>query len=292
MITRNYTSNYYTGECRFGFNGKEKDDEVKGTGNSLDFGARIYDPRIGRWLSVDPKAAKYPFLSPFEAFENNPICILDPGGDTTLYYNQNGDLLHTSYDKLSTAITIITDKNLKHFTISLKIFKGKGGKDDLSSFNMPNERWRKMGLTIDVKSLRTFYNKNTIVGKDNLSEESPTGQYTPGFFNESKSNLYNKNGNINIGSKTIKGGLTTVAGFPEDEPEMGNKIGTIHDHPNEGLSTGFGTGEYHPSLDADYPNQGNLDIIVGREQIYIYGKSMKNDIVVDKKTLEKGSTQK
>ena len=38
---------------RFGFNGKENDNEVKGAGNSVDFGARIYDSRLGRWMSVD-----------------------------------------------------------------------------------------------------------------------------------------------------------------------------------------------------------------------------------------------
>ena len=31
-----------------GFNGKENDDEIKGVGNSLDFGARMYDSRLGR----------------------------------------------------------------------------------------------------------------------------------------------------------------------------------------------------------------------------------------------------
>jgi len=46
MPGRSFNSNSY----KYGFNGKEKDDEVKGNGNSYDFGARIYDPRIGRWL--------------------------------------------------------------------------------------------------------------------------------------------------------------------------------------------------------------------------------------------------
>jgi len=45
---RTQSSNSY----RYGFNGMEKDDEVKGEGNSLDFGARIYDPRVGRWMST------------------------------------------------------------------------------------------------------------------------------------------------------------------------------------------------------------------------------------------------
>src|SRR5690554_1271658 len=45
---------------RYGFNSMERDDEIKGKGNSYDFGARMYDPRVGRWLSVDPKAALLP----------------------------------------------------------------------------------------------------------------------------------------------------------------------------------------------------------------------------------------
>ena len=65
---------------RYGFGGKEKDDEVKGNGNSYDFDARIYDPRIGRWLSLDPLQTKYPSLSPYNFAENNPIFFADPDG--------------------------------------------------------------------------------------------------------------------------------------------------------------------------------------------------------------------
>jgi RHS repeat-associated protein len=69
-------------ECyRFSFNGMEKDEELKGLGNSLDFGARIYDPRIGRWLSIDPLAAKYPMLSTYLFVANNPIYFIDPNGE-------------------------------------------------------------------------------------------------------------------------------------------------------------------------------------------------------------------
>jgi|APSaa5957512622_1039677.scaffolds.fasta_scaffold12945_2 RHS repeat-associated protein len=50
---------------RFGFNGKENDPAIKGTGNSLDLGARIYDPRLGRFFSVDPKYKEFSFMSPY-----------------------------------------------------------------------------------------------------------------------------------------------------------------------------------------------------------------------------------
>lgn len=60
------------------FTGKELDSE---TGLGLYyFGARYYDPAIGRWLSVDPMADKYPFLSPYNYVANNPLNIIDPDG--------------------------------------------------------------------------------------------------------------------------------------------------------------------------------------------------------------------
>jgi len=47
------------GYYRYGFNGKENDNEVKGSGNQQDYGMRIYDPRLGRFLSVDPLYREY-----------------------------------------------------------------------------------------------------------------------------------------------------------------------------------------------------------------------------------------
>ncbi len=68
------------GEYRYGFNGMEKDDEVKGGGNSYDFGARMYDSRLGRFLSIDPDVMKYPFMSPYVYAGNNPVFLNDIEG--------------------------------------------------------------------------------------------------------------------------------------------------------------------------------------------------------------------
>lgn len=65
---------------RYGFNGKEKDDEIKGNGNSYDFGARIYDSRLGRWLSIDPNWSKYPNQSTYNYAYNSPIYVMDADG--------------------------------------------------------------------------------------------------------------------------------------------------------------------------------------------------------------------
>ena len=56
------------------------DDEVKGNGNSYTTVFRQYDPRIGRWLSLDPLTAQFPWQSPYCAFDNNPILYNDPLG--------------------------------------------------------------------------------------------------------------------------------------------------------------------------------------------------------------------
>jgi RHS repeat-associated protein len=77
---------------RYGFNNMEKDDELKGLGNSYDFGARIYDPRVGRWLAVDPLAGKYPDLSPYIFVANSPLIFVDPDGrkiKVTVVYENN-----------------------------------------------------------------------------------------------------------------------------------------------------------------------------------------------------------
>jgi len=65
---------------RFTFNGKENDSETYGDGNAYDFGARIYDARLGRWLSVDPLNSKYPSLTPYHFTANNPIIYKDVDG--------------------------------------------------------------------------------------------------------------------------------------------------------------------------------------------------------------------
>jgi RHS repeat-associated protein len=65
---------------RYGFNGMEADDEVKGSGNSYTTEFRQYDARVGRWLSLDPLMGKFPWQSPYVAFDNNPLYYTDPNG--------------------------------------------------------------------------------------------------------------------------------------------------------------------------------------------------------------------
>lgn len=72
--------NFQSAEYRYGFNGKENDNEVKGEGNQQDYGMRIYDPRLGRFLSTDPLSKIYPMLTPYQFASNTPIQAVDLDG--------------------------------------------------------------------------------------------------------------------------------------------------------------------------------------------------------------------
>jgi len=77
MPGRKYTAGT---QYRYGFNGKENDNEVKGEGNQQDYGMRVYDPRLGKFLSVDPLYKEYPWNSTYAFAENSPIKFIDLDG--------------------------------------------------------------------------------------------------------------------------------------------------------------------------------------------------------------------
>ncbi|GGD34360.1 hypothetical protein GCM10011343_25320 [Flavobacterium orientale] len=65
---------------RYGFQGQEKDDEVKGEGNSLNYTFRMHDPRVGRFFAVDPLASEYPWYSPYSFSGNRVLDMVELEG--------------------------------------------------------------------------------------------------------------------------------------------------------------------------------------------------------------------
>jgi RHS repeat-associated protein len=77
------TYDYSSTKFRFAFNDKELDNEVYGFGNFQDYGARMYNTRLGRFISADPiiiTEKKYPWYSSYQFAGNKPINSIDLDG--------------------------------------------------------------------------------------------------------------------------------------------------------------------------------------------------------------------
>ena len=81
MIGRDFSSANY----RYGFNGKEKDKETV-NGSTYDYGFRIYNSSLGKFLSVDPLYKKFPWYTPYQFAGNKPIWAIDLDGLEEIYY--------------------------------------------------------------------------------------------------------------------------------------------------------------------------------------------------------------
>ena len=78
--------NFNSKSARYGMNGQEKDDEIEGSGNFLEFKYRGYDPRLGRFTSVDPLVKNFAGVSPYVYAQNRVIDGRDFEGKEYVHY--------------------------------------------------------------------------------------------------------------------------------------------------------------------------------------------------------------
>ena len=96
----------WSGGYRYGFNGKEVDSEGMGGGSSTyDYGFRIYNAQLGKFLSVDPLTKEYPWYTPYQFAGNKPIWAIDLDGleeyYVTDFYDGSGNLYKTEIQLIS-----------------------------------------------------------------------------------------------------------------------------------------------------------------------------------------------
>jgi hypothetical protein len=72
-------------------------------GDQQDYGMRIYDPRVGRFLSIDPLTMKYSELTPYQFASNTPIWATDLDGKEANYKTIN---VFETYDPQGKLISV------------------------------------------------------------------------------------------------------------------------------------------------------------------------------------------
>jgi len=166
-VTANGSDGY-----RYGFNGMEKDDEIKGEANSYDFGARMYDPRVGRWLSIDPLEKKHAGINPYHYVYNIPTIMNDPNGEDGIVTIDPEN--HTV--TLSTTVylygSVGADGNATAAAYN-KIFKSLNNTREVQDPNNPEVTWT---VKIDINYV---YDKTIANAKNNGSNpDIPEGTNT------------------------------------------------------------------------------------------------------------------
>jgi RHS repeat-associated protein len=153
MPERSFSTQAY----RYGFNGKEFDSEWRGGKNSYDFGARCYDPRLGRFLSIDPLVVEFPSLTPYNFAGNNPIAFIDAFGEGPILVVKSITFAGRSKD--GTPIYKVTAS----IDISVKVMVLAKGKDQYSFPSI-----LQLTQLIDSKYSRSLKGKRSITFDDNF----------------------------------------------------------------------------------------------------------------------------
>lgn len=97
------------GGYRFSAFGYERDDEIAGSGNYYDMGARLYDARIARTPTRDPMWSNFPSESDYIYAGNNPIYYIANIGESKYSY-----ITLVDNDGTETTIVVVDDKYIEY----------------------------------------------------------------------------------------------------------------------------------------------------------------------------------
>jgi hypothetical protein len=205
---------------------------------------RIYDPRLGRFLSVDPLAIKYPYYTPYQFAGNTPIIAIDLDGEEPKVIITNQI---TGYTK----INVYGDGNVKEAVVAtykaiVQYTDSKGKITTIAQFNVTRDGWYDMGT--DEKGNTILSNRSSDPADSKkifiaLNYKQKYGKETPAFgltpikspIDSKYNKTFFKNGKPSdpldpetVRSTTANGAQIHVGGYyehPDGEVSLGGTYG-------------------------------------------------------------------
>jgi len=250
-------NDYADNSNKYKFSGKELQDEL-GL-NMYDYGARNYDPALGRWMNIDPLAEKKFDFTPYRYAYNNPLSFIDPDGmledDYGVDEDGNFQLLKKTDDKFDRVYAVDSKGNKKDTDGNKKVDEKDGVTVAKGIVNQMTEE--KPIVRIDGDLFAPDYSVSDN-NKGNAKDYSNLFKYVSDNTNvEFSLTFFNDNGKNKVELSTLHDGFGTFS-----PSSLGIK------DPNKNVSAHYHS---HPGIDGAYEMSsmsGDFQNAKGRKATY------------------------
>lgn len=230
---------------RYGFQNQEKDDEIKGEGNSLNYKFRMHDPRVGRFFAQDPLFREYPWNSPYAFSENMVMHAIELEGleayvlnsSTDEYtYNETAteDNVPEGYNYVGTSITDVSTHFEKNSPF--KAFLDENPAWEGGKFNGPTEMTAPSQHSSFGGDWSYLSREDATIGQSFIYESANAinifAQFMTGHHRSEMINLNGTPTGLEEGVLAMSGGLMYVVSMEMRVAKtVGNKITRTKENP-------------------------------------------------------------